>query len=75
MCANTYDTSAALNCVKNKKEDKEEVATGDTLSTLGITSFLDKSELESLINSHGIFGESQAIKSIQFKENKFKCNY
>jgi hypothetical protein len=75
MCANTYDTAAALNCVKNTKEYKDDVDTGGSSNASGITSFLDKSELDSLVHSHGIFGESQAIKSIHLKENMFKCNY
>ena len=70
MCANTYDTSAALNCVKNAKYEEAEC-----MSTAGITSFLDKSELDSLMGSHGIFGESQAIKSIHLNENMFRCKY
>lgn len=70
MNANTYDTSAALNCVKSPTD-----VNGEPSSTAGVSSFLDKSELDSLISSHGIFGESQAIKSIRFKDNKFKCDY
>lgn len=74
MVANTYDSSAALNCVKIPN-DSDEVAENVSPEINGITSFLDRSELNSLKEKHGIFGESQAIRMIKYHENMFRCNY
>ena len=73
MVANTYESSAALNCVKSSKDGADEHEGQQTNQKP--TQFLDKSELLSLESSHGIFGESNALKSISYKENKFCCNH
>ena len=73
MVSNTYDSSAALNCIKIPSEITDENET--CLASKGITSFLDSSEAASLENNYGVFGESQAIKSIQLIEEMFCCNY
>ncbi len=66
MVANTYEQSAALNCVKKATEvivDKEEMS-----------KYLDMSEKDSLENGYGIFGESASIKAIFIKDDMFCCN-
>lgn len=69
MVANAYDQTNSLNCVKKKTEGQ------DTDDVSQVCLFLDESERKSLENFFGIFGESQAIKSISFKDDKFRCNY
>ena len=73
MVSNTYDSSAALNCIKIPSENADE--SENCLASKGMTSFLDSSESASLENNYGVFGESQAIKSVQLKEEMFCCNY
>ena len=64
MVGNFYDQSAGLNCAK-KIEDE----------STGVDSLIDISELNSLRNSYGIFGEAQAIRSISLIDAKFCCNF
>lgn len=71
MVGNTYDQTGSLNCVKKKTEKMSE----DDYSDTKISSFLDESERKSLDALFGIFGEYQAIKTISFKDNMFRCNY
>ena len=75
MIANTYDSSAALNCLKTPNNSGEELAENSTSETNNTSVFLDRSELMSLEKKHGIFGESQAIRSIKFHEKMFRCDY
>jgi protein downstream neighbor of Son len=66
MVANTYEQSSALNCVKNSADvivDKEQMS-----------KYLDMSEMESLENGYGVFGEATSIKSICIKDDMFCCN-
>ena len=66
MVANTYEQSAALNCVKKDtcpNHDKEQ-----------ISKYLDTSEVNSLEDNFGIYGESNSIKSICIKDDMFCCN-
>jgi hypothetical protein len=74
MVANIYDQTGSLNCVKKKDENKSELA-NNLDSNNRVSLFLDESERKSLENSYGIFGESQAIKTISFKNDTFSCNY
>ena len=59
-----------LNCVKKCEEKREKDDDNDD----EITSYLDKSELDSVKNWYGLFGEANAIKSITIKDEKFCCN-
>ena len=72
MAAATYDSSAALNCVKGQND--EAVEGNELPSNPKPTTFLDNSELKSLESFHGIFGESNSIKTIKYN-GKFNCNY
>ncbi|CAF1073552.1 unnamed protein product [Brachionus calyciflorus] len=65
MVGNVYDQTTGLNCVKKKEGEKN----------LEINSLLDSSELKSLENDYGIYGEAQAIKSISLVDSKFCCNF
>jgi hypothetical protein len=69
MVANPLVQSMPLNCVKKCDEKRENVESDDE-----ITSYLDKSELDSVKNWYGLFGEANAIKSITVKGEKFCCN-
>jgi hypothetical protein len=71
MINNTYESSSSLNCVKSQ----EQVNNLKDIEKLAISSFLDLSELNSLQQNYGIFGEAQSIKSIEFKDKMFRCNY
>lgn len=64
MVCNLYDQSAGLNCAKKVDDEK-----------INSDSLIDISELNSLRNSYGIFGEAQAIKSISLFDAKFCCNF
>lgn len=70
MVANPLVQSMPLNCVKKCEEKREKDDDNDD----EITSYLDKSELDSVKNWYGLFGEANAIKSITIKDEKFCCN-
>lgn len=71
MVANPLVQSMPLNCVKKCEEKREN---DENKSDEEITSYLDKSELDSVKNWYGLFGEANAIKSITIKDDKFCCN-
>lgn len=77
MTASTYDQTSSLNCAKKKtnklEEGEEQQESGGDDSR--VCSFLDESERKSLESFFGIFGESQAIKNMYFKDDKLCCNY
>lgn len=73
MVASTYESSAALNCVKSSAEGADEDQGQRTDSKP--TKLLDTSELNSLESSHGIFGESNALRTVSYKNGRFCCNY
>ena len=66
MVANTYEQSAALNCVKTEASF--------LLNKAHVSRYLDRSEVDSLASSFGIYGEASSIKSIAMKGDLFCCN-
>ena len=68
MVGNTYDQTGSLNCVKKREEKSTE-------TDFKVSSFLDLSERKSMEKMFGIFGESQAIKNISFKNDTFHCSF
>jgi hypothetical protein len=86
MKSNAYESTVALNCIKSDKNnsktdgyiDKEQensIEKDFSQEAHDPSSFLDASESNSLRNNYGVFGEPQAIKYIQFANDKFSCNY
>lgn len=67
MTANVYEQSTGLNTPKRDETNNQE--------DVPMSSYLDPTELGSFKANYGVFGEAQAIRSIELTENKFCCNY
>jgi len=72
MMGNTYDQTGSLNCVSNRGDKSNET---ECSADLKVSPFLDLSERKSMEKMFGIFGESQAIKNISFKNDTFHCSF